>query len=125
MDLIRHSGDGLPAVRAYGDGGFRIGADRFEGCILVRAAGVLPLPFTEISGFDADCARAIRDGEPRPDILFIGTGAAMAGLDPKVRDILRSAGIAVDCMATGAACRTYNVALGEGRRVAALLIAVP
>jgi uncharacterized protein len=125
VNLIRHSGDGLPAVRSYGGGGFRIGNDRYEGGILVSTAGVLPLPFAEISGFDIAFARLIADGEARPDILFVGTGTSLDAIAPETRDILRAAGIAVDCMATGAACRTYNVALGEGRRVAALLIAVP
>ncbi len=41
-----------------------------------------------------------------------------------VRERLRRAGITVDAMDTGAACRTFNVLAGEGRRVAAALIAV-
>jgi uncharacterized protein len=41
---------------------------------------------------------------------------------PALRQRLRTAGIVVDAMDTGAACRTYNVLLAEGRRVAAALL---
>ena len=41
---------------------------------------------------------------------------------PALRPALREAGIVVDAMDTGAACRTYNVLLAEDRRVAAALL---
>ena len=48
------------------------------------------------------------------------------GLVPEaLRGLLRAAGIVLEPMDTGAACRTYNVLAAEGRRVAAALIAVP
>jgi uncharacterized protein len=49
----------------------------------------------------------------------------MSPVPPALRAALRGAGIAVEPMDTGAACRTFNVLLAEGRRVAAALIAVP
>jgi uncharacterized protein len=48
----------------------------------------------------------------------------MGLLPSKLRRELRDAGIVVDVMATGAACRTYNVLLSEERRVAAALLPV-
>ena len=42
-----------------------------------------------------------------------------APLDPALRAALEAAGIGVEIMSTPSACRTYNVLLGEGRRVAA------
>jgi uncharacterized protein len=41
-----------------------------------------------------------------------------------VRAALRSQGVVLEPMDTGAACRTYNVLLSEDRKVAAALIAV-
>jgi uncharacterized protein len=41
-----------------------------------------------------------------------------------LRAALRAAGVVVEPMDTGAACRTYNVLMADGRRVAAALIAV-
>ena len=42
-----------------------------------------------------------------------------------LREALRTVRVVLDPMQTGAAIRTYNIMLGERRRVAAALIAVP
>jgi uncharacterized protein len=42
-----------------------------------------------------------------------------------LREALRAVHVVLDAMQTGPAIRTYNVMLGERRRVAAALIAVP
>jgi uncharacterized protein len=39
-----------------------------------------------------------------------------------LRAALKAGGVGVEAMDTGAACRTYNVLLGEDRRVAAALL---
>ena len=61
---------------------------------------------------------------PAVEILLIGSGAQMLPAPAALRAAIRDAGIALDVMDTGAACRTYNVLLAEARRVAAALIAV-
>ena len=55
-------------------------------------------------------------------ILLLGCGRRMQPVPQAVRQALRQAGIVVDAMDTGAACRTYNVLLAEDRRVAAALL---
>ena len=57
-------------------------------------------------------------------VLFVGTGAEIAHAPRAFRDRLEEAGIGVETMATPAACRTYNVLLSEGRRVAVALLPV-
>ena len=52
------------------------------------------------------------------------TGARQVFPAPEVRRAFVEAGVALEPMDTGAACRTYNVLLGEGRPVGAALIAV-
>ncbi|WP_315855102.1 Mth938-like domain-containing protein [Chenggangzhangella methanolivorans] len=59
------------------------------------------------------------------DTLLIGMGADIAGLKPALREAFRAAGIVAEPMATGAAARTWNILVGERRRVAAALLAVP
>ena len=61
---------------------------------------------------------------PVPEILLIGCGPASALLAPAIRRMLEEAGLGVEIMDTGAACRTFNVLLSEDRAVAAALIAV-
>ena len=62
--------------------------------------------------------------EPSCDVLLLGCGERMAIPPEALRTELRGHGISIDPMDTGAACRTFNVLLAEGRRVAAALIAL-
>ena len=55
-------------------------------------------------------------------ILLLGLGRTVGAVPDTLRGALRAAGIAIEPMDTGAACRTYNVLLGEDRRVAAALL---
>ncbi len=57
--------------------------------------------------------------ETKPDLVLLGTGDTQHFPPPKLYRSLISAGIGVEVMATSAACRTYNILAGEGRRVAA------
>jgi uncharacterized protein len=57
-------------------------------------------------------------------VLFVGTGAEIAHIPPELRVALEDVGIGVEIMSSPAACRTYNVLLSEGRRVAAALLPV-
>jgi uncharacterized protein len=58
------------------------------------------------------------------DLLLLGCGERTASVDGSVRQELRNAGVVIEPMDTGAACRTYNVLMADGRRVAAALIAI-
>jgi uncharacterized protein len=57
-----------------------------------------------------------------PEIVLVGSGRAFAFPDPSLLAPLYAAGIGVEVMDTRAACRTYNLLLGEGRNVIAALI---
>ncbi len=58
----------------------------------------------------------------KPDVLLIGTGPEQAFLSPEIYGPLINAGIGVEVMNTGAACRTYNALTSENRNVAAALL---
>ena len=60
----------------------------------------------------------------RIDVLLVGTGGEIAQVPAAFRTALETAGIGVEVMNSPAAARTYNVLLGEGRRVAACLLPV-
>ena len=109
--------DGLTPIDGYGPGFFRVGGKVVEGAAVVTAQAV--------SGWgglgDADTPAALA-GEV--DVLLIGTGAEMAPLPAALRDPLEALGLGLEPMATPTACRTYNVLLSEGRRVAAALVPV-
>jgi len=57
-----------------------------------------------------------------PQLVVIGTGERQVFPDPRLWSALWERGVGVEIMSTGAACRTYNILMSDGRRVAAGLI---
>ena len=112
-------GNGRP-VDAYGPGGFRIEGVWHEASLIVTPGGVEE--FTPPVGEAVVARLAARATEL--DVVIIGQGPAFAPLEPAFRARLEAAGLGVETMATPAACRTYNLLLAEGRRVAAVLVAL-
>ena len=58
----------------------------------------------------------------KPEVVLLGTGEKHLFLHPKIIKNLTENGIPLECMTTSAACRTYNILMSEGRKVAAMLI---
>jgi len=115
-----------PAIDAYGDGGFRIGGVRKDGATLILdgaarawrdapedAAGLTPGHFTDLLNAQA-----------RPDMVVLGAGERLIHPTAAVRKAFRDAGIGLEVMDTGSACRAYNLLAGEARRVYAALLPV-
>ncbi len=71
-----------------------------------------------------DALTPVIEATESPDILLIGCGAAFGPEPPGLRRRLKSAGILLEWMDTGAACRTFNILLAEDRVCAAALMAV-
>jgi uncharacterized protein len=108
--------DAVP-IDGYGAGFFRVGGTRYDGKIMVLPSGV-----TGWGGYeDTETVLAV---VADIDVLFVGTGAEIAHPPAAFRKTLEDAGIGVETMASPAACRTYNVLLSEGRRVALALLPI-
>jgi uncharacterized protein len=58
----------------------------------------------------------------QPEVILLGTGSTHRFIRPHLIQTLTAANIPVECMTTDAACRTYNILMAEGRKVAAALI---
>jgi uncharacterized protein len=58
----------------------------------------------------------------QPEVLLLGTGSTHRFIRPNLIQALTAENIPVECMTTDAACRTYNILMAEGRKVAAALI---
>ena len=115
-----------PAViEAYGNGGFRFDTMSHRGSLLCLPDGVWAWPVTRADDIDRHALARVFAGSPLIDTLLIGTGTEVWLVPTELRTALRRASIGVDTMLTGPAIRTYNIMLGERRRVAAALIAVP
>ena len=116
---------GLHGIDGYGAGGFNFGDMSHRGSILMVPAGVHIWPVTRPSEITAESlAPVFAAPKGAIELLLAGTGPDLVPLPEPLRRQLKAAGIVADPMATGAAARTYNILLGERRRVAVALIAV-
>lgn len=109
--------DDAKPVEGYGPGFFRIAGEVIQAPMIVTATGARPW-----GGYD-DAATLIELAGDI-DVIFIGTGDEVAYLPAAFRDQLDAAGIGAEAMNSPAACRTYNVLVNDGRRVAAALLPV-
>lgn len=124
MDITPLIPKGRQLIQAYGDGGFTVSGTQFAGSVLIFPETTLTWPVTALDELTLDSLRPVLDMAAEVQLLLVGTGTSMRPFPSRLRAELRSAGLVVDSMDTGAAARTYNVLLAEERRVAAALIAV-
>jgi uncharacterized protein len=115
---------GQQLINGYGDGGFRVSGVKFAGSVLILPEKTQSWTLQSINDLSAESLQELFNEEVKVEILLIGCGAGMAFIEPEIRNSCREHGIVIEAMDTGAAVRTYNVLLLEGRQVAAALIAV-
>jgi uncharacterized protein len=111
-------------VTGYDDQGVEINAERFAFSLIVMPE-TAPRPWN-VSNFEAlSAAHFERIEEDKPDVVILGTGARQRFVHPRLIASLSARHIGVECMDSKAACRTYNVLMGEGRKVTLALIIEP
>ncbi|MFZ3321080.1 MAG: Mth938-like domain-containing protein [Usitatibacter sp.] len=121
MKFERDSPGGRNTFSGYGEGYVQVGAKRHAASLVVSGDRVIEdWPAASIDALSADHFAAII--ELAPEIVLLGTGASFRFPEPALLAPLYKAGIGVEVMDTPAACRTYNILLGEGRNVVAALI---
>ena len=122
MDITPLVPKGRQVIESYGADGFRINGERYPGPVMVWPERVMSWPVSDIEAAAVETLEPLFSAAPGIEILLIGSGAAFALAPPALRAALGARRIAVESMDTGAACRTYNVLMAEGRRVAAALL---
>jgi uncharacterized protein len=105
------------AIEGYGPGFFRVAGHVLKGACLITPWDAGPW------GGYADTAGPLSLAG-RIDVLFVGTGASIAHVPAAFSEAMEAQGIGVEAMASATAARSYNVLLGEGRRVAVALLPV-
>lgn len=117
MRLNEVNFDVAPPIDGYGPDFFRVQNNVRNGPLAMLPTGPVDwFGFPDVSIFLAHSEEI--------DVLLVGMGAEIAALPAELRNSLEEAGIGVEVMATPPACRTFNVLLAEGRRVAAALMPV-
>ncbi|MEE3622393.1 Mth938-like domain-containing protein [Nitrospirillum sp. BR 11752] len=117
----------IPADRqvidAYGPGRFRVSNVVYETPIIVFPNRTISWTVDGFAGLLPEDFAALIAEEPALEIVLLGTGPTMQLFPSTLRRAVKERGLGgIDAMDTGAACRTYNVLLAEGRRVAAALL---
>ena len=121
MKFEREQPEGRNSFTGYGAGYVEINRTRHAASLVVNADRlVTDWPVTSIEGLGADHMAAIV--ELKPEIVLLGTGPRLQFPGAALFAPLYKAGIGVEVMDTPAACRTYNILLGEGRNVVAAVI---
>jgi uncharacterized protein len=112
---------GRQVIERYAQSGFRITGVIYRSAVLVFPDRTLPWSATSAAEITWESlAPVVEHGGVR--ILLLGLGRAMRAAPSALRSTLHAAGIVLEPMDTGAACRTYNVLVAEDRRVAAALL---
>jgi uncharacterized protein len=112
-------------IEAYGNGGFAFADMSHRGSLLCLPDAIWAWPVAKADDISEISLQRVIANAARIDTLIVGTGNEVWIPPSWLRDQLRKVSIVIDAMQTGPAIRTYNIMIGERRRVAAALIAVP
>ncbi len=115
MKLTETAFGNAQPIEGYGPGFYRLG-----GVAYPAPVGFLPGAVIAWQGLDDSAPLLALAGAV--DVLLVGTGPQIAPIPAPLRAALEAAGIGVEIMASATACRTYNVLLAEGRRIAVALL---
>jgi uncharacterized protein len=112
----------VQVIRTYGPGRFLISDRDWREPVLVTPTVTRPWRVARAEDLSLASLDALKDAPVPTELLVLGCGARAIFVPPALRAELKAAGLALEVVDTGSACRIYNVLLAEGRRVAAALI---
>ncbi|OWW21713.1 Mth938-like domain-containing protein [Noviherbaspirillum denitrificans] len=121
MKLHTTSTQHYQTVTAYDDTGVEINAVHFSHSLIVQPE-VPPLAWGPRTFDELNADHFAQIAAESPDVVILGTGSKQRFIHPKLITALTSRHIGVECMDSSAACRTYNILMGEGRKAVLALI---
>jgi uncharacterized protein len=121
MRFAQDSASGINLIRAYGNGEIRVNENVYRGALILSATTVIvDANIQNLDDLmDLGVARTLA---LEPELVLLGTGARQIFPAASFGAQFLRAGIGFEVMDTSAACRTFNVLVGEQRRVAAMLL---
>ena len=125
MKLHSSSTQQYQTVTGYDASGVEINAQRFSHSLTVMPE--VPPRAWDVASFDDLTAEHFdKIAGDTPDVVILGTGERQRFVHPRLLASLSAMRVGVECMDSHAACRTYNILMGEGRKVTlALIIEAP
>ena len=109
-------------IQAYREGTVVVDQQEIHESLIVSADKLLPWAPQQFVELVPEHFAALAEQEP--EMVILGTGARQTFPAPELLRPLLERGIGVEVMDTGAACRTYNIVVAEGRRVIAALLMI-
>jgi uncharacterized protein len=121
MRFTQDVSTGINAIRGYANGELRVNENTYRGALILSATTLINLPNVQNLEdlLKEDVARILG---LEPEVVLLGTGMQQIFPAPAFGAQFMRAGIGFEVMDTSAACRTFNVLVGEQRRVAAVLL---
>ncbi len=121
MKLHNTSTQQYQTVTSYEENGVEINLIPFSTSLVVLPE-IAPAAWS-VSSFDALTIENFEQiNTISPDVVILGTGTRQRFVHPRLIAPLTARRIGVECMDNQAACRTYNILMAEGRKVALALI---
>lgn len=121
MKLHLDTGSARKIFTAHGEGYVAVSGERFEHPVAITPERVLsdwqPQDFDALEELHFDYFLTLQ-----PELVLLGTGVQQRFAHPRLYQKLTAARIAVECMNTAAACRTYNILVAEERKVVAAIL---
>ena len=124
LDILPVNFQGRNIIQSYGNGKFQISDKEYDHSVLVFPDQIIPWSPIDINNLIVDDFKKVLTVGPIVELLLLGCGKTTWFIPIPLREELKEKGLVMEPMDTGAACRTYNVLLGEDRRVAAALMLV-
>ncbi|TAM04841.1 MAG: hypothetical protein EPN70_10350 [Paraburkholderia sp.] len=121
MKLHQDSSGALNTVTGYGADYVEVNLERHQGSIIVFPdSPVVPWPVNAFDALTPELFEMLLALDP--EVVLFGSGERLRFPHPRMTAALAAHRIGVDAMDLKAACRTYNILMAEGRRVAAALL---
>jgi len=120
MKMVLDDAAGLNMVSTYESGSVKIRGQHYKNSLLIFPREIQEWPIKSFSELNAKALRAVPQN--RPELLILGTGDRQQFPDPRIFIPLMDANIGYEIMDNAAACRTFNILLGEGRQAALALL---
>ncbi len=134
MDITPLINRGQKVIQSYDHGKFTINGNPYTGAVAVfpdrvikwdvniKSADIKNAEDYMLTGLNMSDFNIPEQNICNIDVVLLGTGEKQKFLPKDLKQELKKGSIHIETMDTGAACRTYNVLMAEGRRVAALLL---
>lgn len=124
MQLSLDTVTGIYQIRAYEEGRIQINNNWINHSVIISPDQLIdpwrPASIADLKNTDFESVLALT-----PEVVLLGTGSKLNFPAPEILASIYAQQIGVEIMDTGAACRTYNLLMAEGRRVVAALLITP